>query len=102
MARGGAEEILQNGPSGVEQSWRFEHAPSGRGDLVVRVAASGLRYAGTTEGGLHFVDPATGVGVRYGIATFIDADGARTTIEPRFPSVEKTAGCRAAQATQIG
>ena len=77
IEREGFEERLVNEASGVEQSWTFPRAPSGQGDLLVEVSVEGHEFAGVTAGGLHFVDPATGVGVRYGHATWIDAVGAR-------------------------
>ncbi|MCA9577598.1 MAG: hypothetical protein KC668_19310 [Myxococcales bacterium] len=72
-------EHLRNGADGVEQSWSFSQRPAGRGDLIVRVAAEGLPVAGHTEGGLHFAD-ATGLGLRYGHATWVSGDGARTRV----------------------
>jgi hypothetical protein len=45
---------------------------------VVRLAAAGEAFTGATEGGLHFADPATGAGVRYGAATWVDARGRRS------------------------
>ena len=73
-----ARETLCNGEAGLEQSWRFAHAPAGKGDLVVRLRVSGLRYAGETPGGLHFADP-SGVGVRYSSGTWVDAPSASQT-----------------------
>src|SRR5262249_1638845 len=54
--------------------------PSGEGDVRVRVAVSGEAYAGETRTGHHYRDPATGLGVRVGVATFIDARGARARV----------------------
>jgi hypothetical protein len=80
IARGEAVERIENRDEGVEQSWDFNEAPRGSGDLVVRVRASGLRYSGLTEGGLHFRDPRTGLGFRYGHGTWIDARGRREAV----------------------
>jgi hypothetical protein len=87
ITHGPAVETLRNTEFGVEQSWRFDQPPS-PGDLIVRVALSGHDYSGATTGGLHFVDPATGIGVRYGNATWIDAGGTRTSVKPTFDSGE--------------
>ena len=83
VLRGELTERLENDEGGVEQSWRFEHAPSGQGDLVVHVRASGERYAASSEHGLHF-DSTSGPGLRYGTATWVDASGRRTVVAPRF------------------
>jgi MYXO-CTERM domain-containing protein len=83
LLRGELTERLVNDDGGVEQSWRFAHAPSGEGDLVVRVRASGEQYAASSDHGLHFVG-ASGPGLRYGTATWVDAAGKRTVVVPRF------------------
>jgi hypothetical protein len=85
--RGVAVEKLESSPEGVEQSWRFDQRP-GNGDLVVRVSTAGHPLKGSDGDGLHFVDPATGIGVRYGLATWVDAHGVRTTVAPRFADGE--------------
>jgi hypothetical protein len=82
--RGGSVERLRNTEEGVEQSWVFERRPEGRGDLVVRLRVSGQDYAGETPKGLHFKDPRTKLGVRYGHATWIDARGERTDVRARY------------------
>lgn len=82
IRRGSVLERIENEGGGIEQSWRFDRAPTGDGDLVVRVAAAGERHRATTDHGLHF-DGAE-MGLRYGVATWIDARGARTTVVPRF------------------
>ncbi len=90
LRRGATTETLENDEGGVEQSWRFERAPEGAGDLVVRVRASGQRFAGSSVHGLHFDardDHAT-LGLRYGAGTWVDASGRRTTIAPRFVAGE--------------
>jgi hypothetical protein len=75
-----AREVLQNREEGLEQSWVFERAPDARGDVTVSLAVSGQEYVGETSLGLHFVDPETGVGTRYGRGTWIDALGERTDV----------------------
>jgi hypothetical protein len=77
-------ERWKNGEDGVEQSWTFASAPAGGGDLIVASAVSGEDFIGTTDGGLHFQDATTGLGVRYGRATWIDAAGVRTPIAPQW------------------
>jgi hypothetical protein len=77
--RGLAVERLENTAEGLEQSFRFAARPAGQGAVTVRVPVSGMRYAGTTAGGLHFAG-AGGLGARYGAAVWIDARGARTPI----------------------
>ncbi|QSQ14187.1 PKD domain-containing protein [Myxococcus landrumensis] len=84
LARGGVTEHLRNGEEGVEQSWTFEKAPSGSGELLVEIEASGLEFVDRSPGGLHFADAATGLGFRYGHATWVDASGRRTSLEARF------------------
>ncbi len=85
LHRGDAlEERVENSEAGAEQSWVFGRRPAGRGDLVVRVQVSGEEFAGETDGGLHFRDPVTGVGVRYGHASFVDASGRRTEVRARL------------------
>ena len=82
LRRGSIEERIENDVAGVEQSWRFDERPHGAGDVVVHVAARGARYTTATSAGLHFDGGA--VGVRYGTATWIDARGVRTVIDPVF------------------
>jgi hypothetical protein len=84
IARGFAVEKLRSTAQGLEQSWTFAARPDGEGDLQVRVQTSGHAFLKATATGLHFADAASGLGVRYGVATLIDARGARTRIEPRF------------------
>ncbi|MFT3764548.1 MAG: hypothetical protein QM820_03380 [Minicystis sp.] len=88
VARGAAIEHLKNEEDGVEQSFAFADRPEGKGDLVVRIRVEGEAWAGVTEGGHHFYDPATGLGVRYGAATFVDARGERTALEVRWTGEE--------------
>ena len=83
IERGGVTEIVQNRASGVEQSWRLAERPAVDGDLVFEVAVQGPRFAGETDGGLHFA-AAGGPGLRYSHAAWIAADGARTPIRATF------------------
>ena len=83
LARGAVVEQVQNLTGGIEQSWRFERAPAGRGDLRVEVAARGQALAAATASGLHFA-AAAGPGFRYSHATWIAADGARTEVPARW------------------
>ncbi len=75
IARGEVMERLENTDAGVEQSWTFLAPPAGSGDMTVRVKLTGLVPAGATELGLHFSDPVTGLGLRYGKASWIDGLG---------------------------
>ena len=84
LDRGEVTERLRNTEAGVEQSWSLPRRPAGSGDLVVRVRVTGQRYIGSSASGLHFADQKSGLGVRYGWATLIDAGGARTAIRGRF------------------
>jgi hypothetical protein len=89
----GAREVverLESRDQGLEVSWSFPARPRGAGDLEVRVHASGLEPAGETPSGLHFRDPATGLGLRIGVATWIDAKGERTLVTERFDGSEIT------------
>jgi hypothetical protein len=79
--RGVAIEHLRNTREGLEQSWMFASRPSGNGDMVIRVRAAGLSHSGDTPQGLHFLDAASGLGLRYGRANWIDAVGARTAVD---------------------
>jgi len=80
LRRGDVVERLRNGEQGLEQSWELARKPAGKDDWVVRVRVNGLRYVGTSVHGLHFQDPATGLGFRYGTATWVGADGRREEI----------------------
>ncbi|WNG39962.1 HYR domain-containing protein [Archangium violaceum] len=78
---GAVVEVLENAEGGLEQRWELAEKPQGTGDLEVRVELAGLPYVGETEGGHHYADPATGLGVRYGQATWVDARGVRTAVK---------------------
>jgi hypothetical protein len=81
---GEAVEVRRNTPDGLEQQWEFSRPPAGSGDLVIRVKATGLEFRNGNASGLHFADPRSGSGVRYGIATWVDAHRTRTTVVPVF------------------
>jgi hypothetical protein len=80
----GLVERLENDERGLEQSWRFDRAPAGEGDLVVRQRVLGERFVGADGAGLHFADATSGAGVRYGHATFVDFGGVRTDVPARW------------------
>ncbi|GEL73251.1 Ig-like domain-containing protein [Myxococcus virescens] len=84
LTRGDVTEHLRNAEDGVEQSWAFEHAPAGSGDLIVEVPVKGLTFQGATDTGLHFADARTGLGFRYGHGTWVDGRGHRIPVEARF------------------
>ncbi|RKH01230.1 HYR domain-containing protein [Corallococcus carmarthensis] len=80
LARGPVVEVLQNGDAGLEQRWELAARPEGSGDLEVRVELTGMAYVSETAQGHHFVDRQTGLGARYGRATWVDAAGTRTPV----------------------
>ncbi|WP_257451659.1 hypothetical protein [Archangium lipolyticum] len=84
IARGEVAEHFQNTKDGVEQSWSFERRPGGTGDLEVRLPVKNGRFIGETANGLHFTAGDTGLGVRYGHGTWVDAEGQRTPVPARF------------------
>lgn len=83
VERGAVHETWSNGDAGSEQAWRLSRKPEGRGDLVVAVTASGMDYVGTTENGLHFADESR-LGLRYGHATWVEANGARVMVKATY------------------
>ncbi|WP_434384476.1 HYR domain-containing protein [Melittangium boletus] len=84
LDRGAVVEVLENADGGLAQRWELADKPRGAGDLEVRVAVAGLAYVGETAGGQHFTDPATGLGVRYGQATWVDARGVETAVRTEY------------------
>jgi hypothetical protein len=85
VRRGPITERLENDDAGLEQSWQLDRSPEGEGDLVVSVRGVGQRYAARTEHGLHFAgDGSSSLGLRYGAATWVDASGRRSPVEPRW------------------
>lgn len=81
---GAFTEHLRNSEQGVEQSWSFEAAPSGDGELRVQIPVSGLVHTRTSEQGLHFADARTGLGFRYGHGTWVDGRGQRTPVPAEY------------------
>lgn len=81
---GALTEHLRNSEQGVEQSWSFDTAPSGQGELWVRIPVQGLVHTGTSASGLHFADARTGLGFSYGHGTWVDARGQRTAVPAEF------------------
>ncbi len=75
-------EWLRGTRAGVEQGWTVEHEPPGSGPLTVRLEVDGTDSASAHAGGLRFESP--GGPVIYGHATWIDADGRRSSIEARW------------------
>jgi len=82
--RGAAIEVLRNTATGAEQRWEIASKPAGDGPLIARVSVSGVVFAGSTDSGLHFTDPRSGLGLRYGHGTWIDGNGAETHVPVRF------------------
>ncbi len=80
----GAVERLHATAAGLEQSWEVAARPEAGKGIAVRVRVTGQRFAGASASGLHFVDDATGLGLRYGNATWVDARGARTDVNARL------------------
>ena len=68
---------------GVDQSWSFAKAPSGQNDLRIELGASGLDYVQETDKGTT-LRRRMSRGIRYGIATWIDAAGKRTIVRETF------------------
>src|SRR5258708_30441350 len=62
--------------------------PRGDGDLVVRLRVSGVEYARESRTGLHFIDRTTGLGVVYGVASWVDAEGRRFPVTSRYADAE--------------
>lgn len=84
LTRGIVAEHFRNSRDGVEQSWSFEQRLEGTGALEVRVPVRSGRFLGETAQGLHFADGTTGLGVRYGHGTWVDAEGNKTPVPARF------------------
>ncbi len=77
-------ENIRNRRDSLEQSWTFDEKPAGDGELTVWISVDGMAFEEATETGLHFADADTGLGVLYGNATFIDADGRRWPVPARW------------------
>ena len=85
---GACSERWTNGPDAGEVAFQFPERPAGRGDLVVAVRASlGGGETPTSVAsdarGLHLAG-ANGARFFYGHATWIDADGRRTSVPARW------------------
>ena len=76
---GPANESVTFDAHGVEQAWTFAEEPLGRGDLRIELEIS-AEHVLEDGRGHHFADRASGLGIRYGAATWVDRDGARTPI----------------------
>ena len=90
IERGAVREVLRGSEQGIEQSWLVQKRPAGTADLVIGVSVSGLPLLAQTETGLHFAqaggdtEAPEGLGIRYGRATWVDADGRHTDVELGF------------------
>ncbi|MDB4994727.1 MAG: Flagellar hook-length control protein FliK, partial [Myxococcaceae bacterium] len=80
IARGVADERWTNHDDGTRVAWAFSKKPAGKGDLLVRVGTSGTPFTTKTSGGAHFLDAKTGLGLRFGRATWVDASGKGTDV----------------------
>jgi hypothetical protein len=85
---GRVRETFVNVADGLEQSWHFSEAPAADGPLTIRVRIDGMLFDVKTKTGLHFYDPESGIGVRYGVARWIDAGGRVEVIEPSWNGSE--------------
>ncbi|MBI3182652.1 MAG: OmpA family protein [Myxococcales bacterium] len=88
FASPGLVHRLESREEGVEHRFVLAAAPAGTGDLSFHLRVTGQRYLGRTEGGHHFADPKTGLGVRYGSATWVDAGGKPTPVQARWTGAE--------------
>ncbi len=84
IERSVAQEQFINREAGVEQLWLFDAAPAGQGNLEIRVHLDGLAYVGQSEEGHHFADETTRMGIRYGLATWIDGAAQETEVPVEF------------------
>lgn len=82
LRRHGVTEELTVERGGLEQAWRFERAPA-KGPLEVAVDVAGWRYEASTARGAIFRAPGGAATLVYGLATWIDAKGARTPVPAR-------------------
>ncbi|WP_338870295.1 hypothetical protein [Myxococcus stipitatus] len=90
LDRGSVRETLRNGEKGTEQAWEVDREPEGEGPLTVRVRVTGQRFVQSSAEGLHFApEDGEGPGVRYGLATWVDARGTCTPLPaPRHENGE--------------
>ncbi|NTX07358.1 tandem-95 repeat protein [Myxococcus sp. CA040A] len=96
LERAELTEHLANEEEGITQSWHLPGAPRGKGDLLVSMPATGLAFVESTAEGLHFAAPQTGLGFRYGHATWVDSQGQRTTLPAEY--ADQTLGFRVPEA----
>jgi hypothetical protein len=68
---------------GWVQTWRFDRAPRGTGPLEVQVETGPLQPLGEFPEGLRFRDE-DGRVVSYGLASWVDAQGAKVAVVPRL------------------
>ena len=80
--RGIAVEHLRNVEAGLHQTFRFATRPEGKGDLEVRIRVAGAAFAGVSAAG-HEFGAAGDLALRYGKATWIDAEQRATPMEIR-------------------
>ncbi len=78
----GVTEVVGVRHGGFEQSWLFDSAPAGEGDLQVRLPVRSGTFVASGPGGLLF-DTASGR-IEYGHATWVDASGRRTGVQAEF------------------
>jgi hypothetical protein len=80
IARGVADERWTNHDDGTRVAWAFPKKPAGTGDLLVRVGVTGTPFKTKSSGGAHFFDASSGLGLRFGRATWVDASGKGTDV----------------------
>ncbi|HTJ45672.1 MAG TPA: hypothetical protein VL463_26400 [Kofleriaceae bacterium] len=83
IPRGEVVEQIRNDELGVEQSWVFDHAPDGAGDLEIDVGVGAAKLAAANDSGLHFASPG-GLGFRYSHGVWRDASGAEYEIQAQW------------------
>lgn len=75
------DEVVQGGTDSAEQSWRFAQAPGRTGALTITVDVSDLDYVEAGGDGLRF--HTSGLDVRYGHGTWVDASQHRWPVPAR-------------------
>ena len=71
-------------PKGLHRTWVVESKPTEAQLLEIDTTLSGMTHAESTANGLHFADARGVARVRLGRATWIDADGQKTNIDPQW------------------
>lgn len=79
--RGPTVERLAPLLEGLAQSFSFDKAPPGAGDLVVAIDLDGPEFIAASPQGLYFSEGSTRL--HYGAATWIDAEGIETPVRAR-------------------